>query len=872
MTASSIAVPSRDATAACPDLPSSTRPNFLRVLAAGQMPAHEALSPGRLSIGSSPRCTIRVAAPGVQPLHCTLQVDEQGAQCTSWGADVLLNGETFRSTSLETGDILQLGAVRLIAVGEPDDPIDPERMARCWAGPTIGRRVDGEPLTPPQLEQPVLLDGPTLDRRLFSDRLIYDLAQANQTARKRLRGCLGSLRATRQEAAELARSVADLENRLGESWKEQSQQRELCERLQQQAAKASEAAEALQQIEELSSQLGEVEAELATTQLQLAERTAANQSLEQRVDQLQSSLDRQGKTAERISALTERFREAQQLSERREEQLAGLHHEKLHLEASLTELQAQLREQQDRADRLADQLQEAESRDDEAVAAATERCRSLTEQAEQTQQRLAEVTAESERRAEDLEALRTQQRTWQSERLEMETRLAEQASRLAALVAEQAQASAEPDDRDEQLAAAAAEHRELQQQLEEHQAAAQASEQRLSELETQAEELRQQLAVAEEQLTAAETQLQEAESTAEKAVSELNEARQGDQVDAERVAEAVARVESLAEELQRAQSENERLAAEAEEARQQLEAARTLAAQQVVEPSPQVGLSETADAGRPEVEAPAERSLTPPTDKVETAEDVEEEASRSSEPTSFYEQYKHLLPNEDEPIESAAATPIVEEPSRPPLLSPTEDDDAESLEQYMAEMMQRVRTTAPAATASFAPTPPAPKPSPVRRETVAEKTADDEQESVEPIDLDQLRSSSQKPPMPTDMGALRSLANSAARKAIATSVQRRDLEIVASKLALCAIAVGASIYLMAASKRWDDPLSIAGGVLALAGGYAGFQFGARLVHIWKIRRAAAADAALIQAESTASDDRPTEQPAEVESTSVTPSA
>ncbi len=86
---------------------------------------HE-LRPGRTTIGSSPKCTLRLERPGVQPLHCLIVHGPEGVSVRSWSGDVQLNGVPFAETAANVGDCLRIGAVEL------------EIVERCAAPPPRG--------------------------------------------------------------------------------------------------------------------------------------------------------------------------------------------------------------------------------------------------------------------------------------------------------------------------------------------------------------------------------------------------------------------------------------------------------------------------------------------------------------------------------------------------------------------------------------------------------------------------------------------------------------------------------------------------------------------------------------------------------------
>lgn len=88
-----------------------TQCNFrVRVLPDGPMVE---LPFGKTTIGSSPRCTIRIQQPGVQPLHCLLLREQDGVSARRWSGETQLNGHTLDESILEEGDMLRVAGVEL---------------------------------------------------------------------------------------------------------------------------------------------------------------------------------------------------------------------------------------------------------------------------------------------------------------------------------------------------------------------------------------------------------------------------------------------------------------------------------------------------------------------------------------------------------------------------------------------------------------------------------------------------------------------------------------------------------------------------------------------------------------------------------------
>jgi hypothetical protein len=148
---------------------------------------------------------------------------------------------------------------------------------------------------------------------------------------------------------------------------------------------------------------------------------------------------------------------------------------------------------------------------------------------------------------------------------------------------------------------------------------------------------------------------------------------------------------------------------------------------------------------------------------------------------------------------SRASAPAAERPavlSREGGHGPAEGGEDESIEQYMARLMARVRNVEPAREPSLAQ-PAAPAPEAVRV---------DESEAAEPAVVPTRRPAERiKPPeLFTDLNALRDLANLNARTAIDTHSRRRLTQSMRGKLLLSVVALGMALALVLQSN--SNPL------------------------------------------------------------------
>ncbi len=217
-------------------------------------------------------------------------------------------------------------------------------------------------------------------------------------------------------------------------------------------------------------------------------------------------------------------------------------------------------------------------------------------------------------------------------------------------------------------------------------------------------------------------------------------------------------------------------------------------------------------------------------DKQETGPEEPTEEPEEFQPTSFIDQYKHLLDDDDEvSLESAASVPELEpEPDVPAtnklgaeldaLDTGSEDDTDEALQAYMSNMLRRMRgdendddSQPPQASSSTTLNQ---NPNPVAAvddvldQVAPEREVAEEPKNLDPICLEELKRSSHKPTLPTDLAAMRALANSSARGAIAKHHKRRHLDKALGLFFVCLIAIGVGGYMLWSTFAVQDFLSL----------------------------------------------------------------
>lgn len=89
------------------------------------------------TIGGGPRCTVRLDAPDLRPLHCVITPTDRGPVVRRWSEGTILNGQAFDEAPLAAGDVLRVGGVTLRVVeaeGRTQDFAAPEPTAPAPVG------------------------------------------------------------------------------------------------------------------------------------------------------------------------------------------------------------------------------------------------------------------------------------------------------------------------------------------------------------------------------------------------------------------------------------------------------------------------------------------------------------------------------------------------------------------------------------------------------------------------------------------------------------------------------------------------------------------------------------------------------------------
>jgi hypothetical protein len=209
-------------------LPSERANRFqLRLPADGQLVE---LPPGKITIGSSPRCNVRIERPEIHPLHCLIVHDAEGLTVRRWAGNARLNGQTFDDASLSDGDRLEIGSVEFELINSVTEPecvaADIESAAVDAEEPSrqINKVLDAADQSIEKIEEASLAyaEAPTTVGAAQEPAAAFDAAEevfrrlcvANAVSRGRSRKLLFALRQCRDELNQLRRHSLDAEQQL----------------------------------------------------------------------------------------------------------------------------------------------------------------------------------------------------------------------------------------------------------------------------------------------------------------------------------------------------------------------------------------------------------------------------------------------------------------------------------------------------------------------------------------------------------------------------------------------------------------------------------------------------------------------------------
>ena len=173
---------------------------------------------GKTTIGSSPRCDVRIQQSGVRPVHLLIVREPDGLSVRSWASDSLLNGMPFQEAPFKPGDCLTFASVEL----EIEDRTNAHAGCHESDAPTAEvveskvEPVERKTVSPPAFEiTPIVEPDFEGDRALLPpvtmDERENDLGTVGENAARGAHGTRDRVRQTRDEYRQLADRVEGLE-------------------------------------------------------------------------------------------------------------------------------------------------------------------------------------------------------------------------------------------------------------------------------------------------------------------------------------------------------------------------------------------------------------------------------------------------------------------------------------------------------------------------------------------------------------------------------------------------------------------------------------------------------------------------------------
>jgi hypothetical protein len=724
------------------------------------------LTAGKCTIGSSPQCQVCLPSSEVRPLQCLITLELNVATVTRWAAGVRLNGQEFSKAKLQDGDRLTIGDWELAfergvsALDEElaafdDEELSVEAPLELSPEVTPDNLLEGDELAD---EAPEEIPAPPTALAMVDWPIAQEVATVVAEETPAVESAT-PIELTPTAPASCLSSQAFADSLVLQLWTANDRARRRAKLLITGLRAARFQADALM------ADLSAIEGELDLAR-------AAYDSHLGNDDRLQQELAKQHE--ERVTPLLE--------------EIASLQLELEQAQASITRQTA---------------AYEALSGEFAALQEAAKTPTVDPVLAKRAAELEAAVTAQSQ----ELEQVASELRLAQQEQESLAERYQQEVDRLV------------------QEAASAASEAERVKSLEV------AATDRSGELEQLTDELR---VAKQEQERLAELYKLEADRCAEETARAATEAERAEGLEAAAASHSQ-ELERLTGELQLAQQEQERLTelhqleakraaqfAQALLEQQSLIEAASVESDAVEEPVPVTDqASEVEDPWRhamPAAEepvaapAPATAPMAFQSPEVETPPPVAEPPAPAFSTPSFIDKYRHLLETDDAPDQPAVAPkgsrPVIDDEFLSPAkaetgLSPADESD-DVLEAYMANMMRRMRSTSPSYESSQAA-------ASVNESLLASSGPSQRVESPapaefvpeEPFNIEDMKNATRKTPLASDLSALREMANTSARTAIAKHNQKQIRESAVTKVAIALTAAAASAYIMTSAPAID---------------------------------------------------------------------
>jgi hypothetical protein len=736
------------------------------------------LSAAKCTIGASPGCTLRLRGRDVRPVHCLIVRGSANTVVRRWSADTLVNGESFDDRPLTLGDRLRCGPVEFEVVRESGESVATFANSELFAAPPFGDIQATQMLPQPGgvhatqvIPQPVG-SAPT-------GTVVLNASPPSPTAgpmtvamsEVRPLAAQGPMSTPPTLTVALPRPPSDVTSTI------------MIENPDAAAAKTT--------LAERERKIGEREAECTRKENTLSDRDA------------------------------EFARRAAELDTREEQIAAGQRGlEQREQEVARRELEAASRAAEQNAPGEPSPANDGNAA--EVTADVAETRRQLEEEREKLDRAKRELDAQHAMRAAEHERWKEDHRQWKAQRQAAENQMeglqAQVEHQLAEILARRKQID---QDRD----AWKSESEQHRRQLDD----------RAAEVARQAEELktwRKQLDAEREKAAA----LIEETSQYEQTCSELADAR-------DRLAQREAEIAAAGEEIARYRAEAARLAgglaavgasADRASATSDADAEREKLARQAEE---LLQLRTQLERQRAQFEARVkafEAAAEP--HEVEAGGDDRADGDGGLSGLSTWALLKDKIDfADDDPVSTppTAARPQTAATSAPPAAEPT-GEDQESIQRYMASLMQRVGGRSTQSPAASRPESSSPAPAALRTDSDAKRDPPTPPERLKPVQR------TTKTVTPEEVAAMRELANLNARVAITQHGARRMIPNTIGKATMSVAALAGAAFVFLLGKQHDVRYVSVGATCLVVGAFFLARTMAALRHIFASRRPALA--------------------------------
>ncbi|MDZ7620066.1 MAG: hypothetical protein U1E05_23945 [Patescibacteria group bacterium] len=706
----------------------------LRVRGPGRPGQLVRLRSTKCSVGSGPRCTLRLAARGVRAVHCVIFRGTERTIVRRWAPDTRLNGHAFTDSELHAGDRLSIGPIEV-------DVLDTD-------GPMVAREGRHSPR---EADRPA----------------DAQLAQLRDELNQRDRDLDGRREALEREFAKLDaqrnEQMTDLRQRqerldadlacLGREYADWDQRRQSDE--QALRARGEQLAELRRELDQREANSHQEHGAIQAAEEDLQAKRAQLDVQQQRV---QADFDRLRAEEEAFKAECEKRLQAEEEALRNaREQLEG---ERRNLQADLDRLQAEqqaLPAEQQSLQAEQDRIRAAE----EAIHADRQRLQTEEETLRQDREQLEgerrNLQADLDRLQAEQQALQAKQQGFQAEQADLQAereRIHEEEQRLLQTRQEWEQAQSQEADAEPSTGVQA----------------------ELAERRNRLDEEQQRLEGERTRLEADRASLIESRETLQRDCEEWERTRRQRE---EQFADREAELDALAAEVRA-----ERLAAQRDEEAPHDEETRYDTEAQSAE------VADAEEDGDEEDEVAAEPREEPPVtladvlrrlgkgDVLLDDEDDLNEAEVASPHTPLARRGGERSPSAESRFSTQSATGSVHE---------AEGDDDVSVDEYMSQLMHRVRGTTPQQAGSRRASTDRPEQSdrPDRSEPSRPPASEVERQpnSEKPIKPAKMKPRGPAPER-TGFAAMRELANVSARAAVDQHARRQMVSIGRSKLAV----------------------------------------------------------------------------------------